>query len=73
MGGDSEYISNVNVGLSDNPSIGPYNGIITPALDAELGDTRMRVRIDWGAPPDPCGDTTYSEVEDYTVSVTETP
>jgi hypothetical protein len=73
LGGDSEYISNVNVGVSDNPGIGPYNGIITPALDAELGDTRMGVRINWGAPPDPCDDTVEGEVEDYAVSVTDIP
>ncbi|HRS54737.1 MAG TPA: GEVED domain-containing protein, partial [Bacteroidales bacterium] len=33
------------------------------------GPTRMRVRIQWQGTLDPCGNTNYGEVEDYTVNV----
>ena len=42
--------------------------------DAPLGSTRMRVRLKWSGsdcPFDPCGTTSYGEVEDYTVNVVE--
>ncbi len=50
---------------------GPYTGTVTPPADALQGNTRMRVRINYssaGVIP-PCGNTTYGEVEDYTVNV----
>jgi hypothetical protein len=34
-----------------------------------LGETRMRVRLQWTGTPLPCGVTSYGEVEDYTVNV----
>ncbi|MCK4658300.1 MAG: hypothetical protein KAV82_02155 [Phycisphaerae bacterium] len=49
--------------------LGPYTGIIIPPVDAVIGDTVMRVRIDDGYLPVPCGDTQYGEVEDYTITV----
>ncbi len=44
---------------------------ITVPDDALPGDTRMRIRIKWSGEDcgDPCGATTYGEVEDYTLSV----
>ncbi|MCB2221403.1 MAG: DUF4397 domain-containing protein [Bacteroidetes bacterium] len=42
--------------------------------DAPMGSTRMRVRLKYSGsdcPFDPCGTTTYGEVEDYTVNVVE--
>ncbi len=44
---------------------------ITVPDDALPGDTRMRVRIKYSGSDcgDPCGTTSYGEVEDYTVSV----
>ena len=61
------------VDMGGNPGPGPYTGMITPPMGAELGDTRMRVRIVRNAAPDPCGDTVFGEVEDYTVTVTSGP
>jgi hypothetical protein len=55
--------------VSGTPGPGPYFATITPPMDAALGDTRMRVRIANGGPVDPCGDTFYGEVEDYTIAV----
>ncbi len=44
-------------------------GEIIPPVDALLGDTRMRVTLQYGGQIDPCGFFTYGEVEDYTVTV----
>ena len=44
---------------------------ITVPADAIAGDTRMRIRLKYSGSNcgDPCGTTTYGEVEDYTVNV----
>ncbi|MCD4695046.1 MAG: hypothetical protein K8S16_02300, partial [Bacteroidales bacterium] len=47
---------------------------ITVPIDAVLGQTRIRVRLrdgSFGDPLEPCGDTPYGEVEDYTINVLE--
>jgi hypothetical protein len=44
----------------------------TPPLGALLGNTRMRIRLhDTGAGPNatPCGNSSYGEVEDYSINV----
>ena len=48
-----------------------FTGTITPPEGAALGSTRMRVRIRWTGALEPCGDTPYGEVEDYTIVVIE--
>jgi hypothetical protein len=51
---------------------GPYNTDITAPDDA-LQNTklRMRIRLDYNNPaPEPCGTTSFGEVEDYAVFVT---
>jgi len=50
-----------------------YTGTISVPISATLGSTRMRVRLNWNAPPPPCGDTTYGNIEDYTVIVVAAP
>ncbi len=53
---------------------GPYIGTITPHDSLDGGCYRMRVRIQYGGIVDPCGATSYGEVEDYCVCVcNETP
>jgi hypothetical protein len=47
-----------------------FTATITPPEDANLGNTRMRIRIIESGDPQPCGITTYGEVEDYTINVT---
>ncbi|MBU1936701.1 T9SS type A sorting domain-containing protein, partial [bacterium] len=52
--------------------LGPYMGTITPPAGTEGGTYRMRVRIQDGyydPVVDPCGVSTYGEVEDYCVYV----
>ncbi len=57
------------IAVSGNPGNGPYTASITPPAGALEGPTRMRIRITWIGAVSPCGNTTYGEVEDYTVVV----
>jgi hypothetical protein len=38
--------------------------------DAELGETRLRVGVNQGSNPLPCGPQLYGEFHDYTVNIT---
>jgi len=58
------------ISVTGNPGDGPYSATITPPADANLGETRMRIRIAYDQTPSPCGNTSYGEVEDYTINVT---
>jgi len=55
--------------LAGSPGNGPYTGTIVPPVAALEGLTRIRVRITYTGTLDPCGATTYGEVEDYTINV----
>ncbi len=53
--------------------VGPFNTSITPPAGTTTGGVRMRIRLtDSGAGPNttPCGNSSYGEVEDYTLNVT---
>ncbi|MEJ7627620.1 MAG: GEVED domain-containing protein [Ferruginibacter sp.] len=52
--------------------VGPHVGTITVPATASLGFTRMRVRMHdtFGGNATPCGNSTYGQVEDYTVNIT---
>jgi hypothetical protein len=56
------------ISVFGSPGTDPYTATITPPAGAALGNTRMRVRIGYGHPPEPCGDG-FGEVEDYTITV----
>ncbi|KAB1154584.1 DUF5011 domain-containing protein [Tenacibaculum aiptasiae] len=47
----------------------PVSGSFTVPASAVTGDTRMRVILRYNAVPSPCGEFTYGEVEDYTVTI----
>ncbi|HMU47554.1 MAG TPA: choice-of-anchor J domain-containing protein [Chitinophagaceae bacterium] len=52
--------------------LGPHTGNITISPTALTGSTRMRIRMhDSGLGPNstPCGNSTYGQVEDYTVNI----
>ena len=46
-----------------------FNSTITPPNGALLGITRLRVRLTYTGALDPCGNTTWGEVEDYSIVV----
>lgn len=54
---------------------GPFSASITPPVGTTLGAVRMRIRLtDTGSGPNvtSCGNSSYGEVEDYTINVTGT-
>ena len=57
------------ISMAGSPGYGPYTANITPPAGAVEAPTRMRVRMFDGSfnAPSPCGNTSYGEVEDYTL------
>ena len=53
--------------VTDQPSSGTYTLAIP--LGANLGSHTMRVRNSYNDIDDPCGNSSYGEVEDYTVNI----
>src|SRR5690554_2758169 len=52
----------------------PFSGSFEVPADTPLGDYRMRVRAQWGnSDPLPCGDISWGEAEDYTLTVIDPP
>ena len=49
-----------------------FTGDITPPDDQPDGQYRMRVRMTYSTAPTPCGNSSYGEVEDYTVLIAGT-
>ncbi|MCK4658278.1 MAG: trypsin-like peptidase domain-containing protein [Phycisphaerae bacterium] len=61
------------ISVSGIPGGGPYTADITPPAGASVGDTRMRIRITYTGDVVSCGTATYGEVEDYTITVQDSP
>jgi len=58
------------ISVNNTPGIGPYTATITPPADANLGDTRMRIRLQWlVSSPFSCGGADDGEVEDYGITI----
>ncbi len=55
------------------PGTGPYTANIDVPVTANLGSSRLRVRITFTGAVDPCGNTTYGETEDYLFNVLPAP
>jgi hypothetical protein len=65
QGGEEEFQLE-NVGGQGQTFIGE----ISVPMGTPSGDHRMRVRMTYSSPPEPCGSSFYGEVEDYTINVT---
>ncbi|MCE1202857.1 MAG: GEVED domain-containing protein [Bacteroidia bacterium] len=65
----NEIFDDAPVVVTGTPGQGPYTAVINPPANALPGPTRMRIRITWTGAVNPCGSTTYGEVEDYTLNV----
>lgn len=53
---------------------GPFVVNIPIPANAAIGNTRMRVMLDWAnATPNPCSNATFGEAEDYTLNVLPPP
>jgi hypothetical protein len=50
-----------------------YTGVVLVPFGAELGYTRMRVRLTDVLPAEPCGPNVYGDIEDYNVRVRPVP
>ncbi len=49
-----------------------FVGDITPPADQQAGQYRLRIRMTYSSDPEPCGNSSYGEIEDYTVLIGET-
>ena len=47
-----------------------FQGYIDVPMSAKAGDTRMRVRMTYASTPSPCDESSFGEIEDYTINVT---
>jgi 5-hydroxyisourate hydrolase-like protein (transthyretin family) len=65
----SFYDENETIMISNTMTNQTYHSTITPPLGTPEGSVRMRIRINFGSNVDPCGITTWGEVEDYTINV----
>jgi subtilisin family serine protease len=59
---------NETITVDNTPGQDPFMGVITPPVGALEGDTRLRIRVMYTGAVSPCGNTTYGEVEDYTIT-----
>ena len=57
------------ISFNGSPGNGPYTAMITPPQGAKSGATRIRIRVMYTGSLEPCGNTNYGEVEDYTLNV----
>lgn len=63
------FDENESIPVNGNPGVGPYTATITPPIGTMPGLTRLRTRITYNETPNPCGVSSYGEVEDYSVYV----
>ncbi|MFH1216755.1 MAG: MopE-related protein [Pseudomonadota bacterium] len=61
----------INFGSATVSDIHTFSRDVVVPADAVLGDTRMRVILEYNTAPIACGTYTYGETEDYTVTIAE--
>ncbi|NQU34978.1 MAG: T9SS type A sorting domain-containing protein [Bacteroidetes bacterium] len=67
--GDEIFDENEITVLESIPGTEFFVGLISPPPGAVSGTTKMRVRLTYTGNLNPCGETNFGEVEDYTVFV----
>lgn len=66
---DGVFTDNEKTNMTVNAATS--TGVVKIPSDAKLGKTRMRVRTTYSTDPQPCGNTTFGQVEDYTIDIKE--
>lgn len=66
---DGVFTDNEKTNMTVNAATS--TGVVKIPSDAKLGKTRMRVRTTYSSDPQPCGDATFGQVEDYTLDIKE--
>ena len=61
--GEEEFV------LTNDGTGAVFTGAITVPGTATAGEHRMRIRMVYSAVPEPCGNSAYGEIEDYTIMV----
>ncbi len=64
---NEDFSDDAPITVSGGPDV--FTADITAPDNAVGGMTRMRIRMTYQETPEPCGVTTYGEVEDYSVNV----
>jgi len=64
------YDANESITVSGTPGVGPYTAAVYPPVGTTTGQVVMRIRITWTGAVDPCGSTSFGEVEDYKINLT---
>ncbi len=62
-----------SIAIVGNPGYGPFTGVVDCPITAVAGASCLRVRLNDGAPADPCGTTSWGEVEDYRIDIMDLP
>jgi hypothetical protein len=63
------FDDNEEIAMNGTPGVGPYTATIIPPVGSTPGMTRLRARIVYSETPEPCGESSWGEVEDYSIYV----
>lgn len=70
---DADFTDAGETAYSSSSTAATFTGNFTVPLTASIGQTRMRVSMQYSGAPPACGSYTYGEVEDYILNITAGP